>query len=231
MESRTIVVSRAMRQSIIDTYDEDHARQPTPTELKATIDNWVADEILYREGRAMGLDAGDPTIRDRVIYKLKSILTDDAKPKDPSEQTLVAWFAAHHDRFDQPEMFTFLATAPVAEDLARAEYEQVRAGREPPSLQDQTRVFLKRPRASIAPVFGESFATALERASIGQWQVVHSTAGWHLVRVDARISGAPARLDGIRDEVVTAYKAEQQTRATVEAIHRLQAQYTVRIDP
>jgi hypothetical protein len=39
----------------------------------------VGEEILYREGKALGLDLGDPTIRDRIVYKLKVMLTDEAK--------------------------------------------------------------------------------------------------------------------------------------------------------
>jgi hypothetical protein len=230
-ENRTIVISQQMRKSIADNYDEDHARKATDAELKAVIDNWVNDEILYREGKALGLDLGDPTIRDRIVYKLKVMLTDEAKALDPSPEELQAWFEQHRDRYDEPERVTFLATAPVAEDVARREFESIRKMRETADLQEQTRIFLDRPRTAVAPVFGEPFAAALEKAPIGQWQVLQSSAGWHVVRVDARKSGRRVALDDVRGDAVKSLKAERTLQNTLEAIRRLKARYTVRYEP
>ena len=46
-------------------------RAPTPDEMKDLIDGYVRDEILYREGVALGLDRGDQLIRRRVRQKLE----------------------------------------------------------------------------------------------------------------------------------------------------------------
>ena len=230
-ENHTIVITHQMRQSIEDNYDEDHARKATDAELKAVIDNWVNNEILYREGKALGLDLGDPTIRDRIIYKLKVMLTDEAKPLDPTPEELQAWFEQHRDRYDEPERVTFLATAPVAEDVARRELESIRKQREGADLQEQTRIFVDRPRTAVAPVFGEAFAVALEKAPIGQWQVMQSSAGWHVVRVDSRKSGRQVALDDVRGDAVKAIKSERTLQNTLEAMRRLKARYTVRYEP
>jgi len=230
-ENRTIVVTRQMQNSIIENYDEDHARKPTDAELKATIDNWVGEEILYREGRALGLDLGDPTIRDRIVYKLKVMLTDEAKSREPTENELQQWFDKNHKRYDEPDRLTFLATAPVSEEIARREYADVKAQRESEDLQAQTRIFLDRPRAAINPVFGDVFATALDQAKLGEWQVLQSTAGWHLVRLDARKPGKAALLDDVRDDAVKTWKSEQTLKATLQAMDRLKTRYTVRVEP
>jgi PPIC-type PPIASE domain len=230
-DNRTIVVTKQMRDSIIETYDEDHSRKPTDAELQATIDNWVGDEMLYREGRLLGLDQGDPTIRDRIVYKLKVMLTDEAKPREPSEAELRAWFEKNHARYDEPARTTFLATAPVSEDVARKEYGDVKAQRESAELQQQTRVFLDRPTAATTAVFGADFAKTLDAAPVGQWQVIQSSAGWHLVRVDARKDGKLAALDDVRADVIKTWKAEQSLKATLEAMDRLKARYTVRYEP
>ena len=230
-ENRTIVVTRQMQNSIIENYDEDHARKPTAAELKATIDNWVGEEILYREGRALGLDLGDPTIRDRIVYKLKVMLTDEAKSRDPTENEIQQWFSANHKRYDEPDRLTFLATAPVAEEIARREYADVKAQRESEELQAQTRIFLERPRAAINPVFGDAFAMALDQAKLGEWQVLQSTAGWHLVRLDARKAGKVALLNDVRDDAVKTWKSEQTLKTTLQAMDRLKARYTMRVEP
>jgi parvulin-like peptidyl-prolyl isomerase len=79
-----------------------------------------------------------------------------------------------------------------------------------------TRVFLDRPFASIAPVFGDAFARALDDSRVGEWQVLQSTAGWHLVRVDGRKPGKAAVLDDVRDDVAKTWKSEQTLKATLQ---------------
>jgi len=45
------------------------------------IESWVASEILYREGKALGVDRGDDMIRDRVAFKLQLLdLRPDPRP-------------------------------------------------------------------------------------------------------------------------------------------------------
>src|SRR5262249_11538844 len=61
-DERVITVTKSMRQSFIDNFDEDKERVPSDTELQKMIDSWIASEILYREGKALGVDLGDDMI-------------------------------------------------------------------------------------------------------------------------------------------------------------------------
>ena len=45
---------------------QDWRRPPTQDELRGLIDDYVKDEISYREGVALGLDKNDMVIRRRV---------------------------------------------------------------------------------------------------------------------------------------------------------------------
>jgi hypothetical protein len=44
-------------------------REPVAADMRLLIDRWIDNEVLYREGLAMALDKGDPTIRERVISR------------------------------------------------------------------------------------------------------------------------------------------------------------------
>ena len=55
-----IVISAATLATIRDQYRQLWGRSPTAAELKTLVETRVTDEILYREGRAMGLDHRDP---------------------------------------------------------------------------------------------------------------------------------------------------------------------------
>lgn len=41
-------------------------RPPSAQELQGLVDNWVREEIFYREGVAMGLYRDDPVVRRRM---------------------------------------------------------------------------------------------------------------------------------------------------------------------
>src|SRR5262249_37157773 len=52
-------------------------RPPTDVELRGMIDAYVRDEMLYREGLALGLDRDDPVVRNRIRQKV-DVLSSDA---------------------------------------------------------------------------------------------------------------------------------------------------------
>ena len=63
-------------------------------ELQALVDNWVKEEIFYREGIAMGLDRDDPVVRRRIDRNSEFIL-EGATPPAPTDAELQAWLDAH----------------------------------------------------------------------------------------------------------------------------------------
>ena len=116
------------------------------------IDSWVASEILYREGKALGVDRGDDMIRDRIAYKLQLLIFDQIRVPQPTEEQLRAWFADNHERFDEPERVGFYLTPPTDEATARRQLEDIQGQRESDELQNQTRAILARPVASSGGV-------------------------------------------------------------------------------
>ena len=229
-DERTIVVSQALRQSFIENFDEDKARVPSDAELKKMIDAWVASEILYREGKAMAVDRGDDMIRDRIAYKLQLLIFDQVKVAQPTDQELHAWFENNHQRFDEPERVGFYLTPPTDEATARRELTDIQAQRESPELQKQTRAVLARPVASIAPAFGADFRDALLALPLGQWNVLQSKDGWHVVRLDSHRPGKSATLDDVRQEAARIWHDDEVRQRAWEAVNRLKAQYTVRYE-
>src|SRR5215467_3351088 len=197
-DDKVIVVTKAMRQSFIENFDEDKERVPSDAELQKMIDNWVASEILYREGKALAVDRGDDMIRDRIAYKLQLLIFDQIRVPRPTERELRAWFADNHEQFDEPERVGFYVTPPADEAAARRQLEDIRAERESADLQKQTRAILARPVASLAASFGEPFRDALLALPPGEWNVLQSKEGWHVVRLDSRRPGQPAEFNDIR---------------------------------
>jgi len=229
-DDKMITVSKAMRQSFIDNFDEDKSRTPSDAEMEKMIESWVASEILYREGKALGVDRGDDMIRDRVAFKLQLLIFDQIRVLQPTEDQLRAWFADNHGRFDEQERVGFYLTPPTDEMTAQRQLVEIEGQHESEDLQKQTRAILGRPVASLAASFGEGFRDALLALPLGQWKMLQSKDGWHVVRLDSRRAGVLANLDSVRDEAVRLWLTDETRKRAWEAVSRLKAGYTVRYE-
>jgi len=230
-DERVITVGKALRQSFIDNFDEDKARTPSDAELRKMIDSWVASEILYREGKALGVDRGDDMIRDRIAYKLQLLIFDQIRLPQATDERLRAWFEENRARFDEPERVGFYLTPPTTEAEAGRWLDDIGSGRDSDELRDKTRAILARPIDSLAPAFGEKFRDALLDLPQGTWAKLESKEGWHVVRLDSRRPGEPAVFENFRDEVLRLWRADETRARAWEAVNRLKASYTVRIEP
>jgi len=230
-DDKIIIVAKAMRQSFIENFDEDKSRSPSEAELEKMIESWVASEILYREGKALGVDRGDDMIRDRVAFKLQLLIFDQIRVPQPTQDQLRAWFADNHGRFDEQERVGFYLTPPTDEMTAQRQLADIEGQHESEDLQKQTRAILGRPVASLAASFGESFRDALLALPQGQWKALQSKEGWHVVRLDSRRAAVLASLDKVRDEAVRLWLTDETRKRAWEAVSRLKAGYTVRYEP
>jgi len=229
-DDKVITVTKAMRQSFVENFDEDKSRVPSDAELEKMIESWVASEILYREGKALGVDRGDDMIRDRVAFKLQLLIFDQIRVSQPTGDQLRAWFADNHERFDEQERVGFYLTPPTDETTAQRQLEEIQAQHESEDLQKQTRAILGRPVASLAASFGERFRDALLALPLGQWKILQSKDGWHVVRLDSRRAGVLASLDDVRDEAVRIWLTDETRKRAWEAVSRLKASYSVRYE-
>lgn len=230
-DEKVITVTKAMRQSFIDNFDEDKERAPSGDQLQKMIDSWVASEILYREGKTLAVDRGDETIRDRIAYKMQLLIFDQIRVPRPTDERLQAWFAENHARFDEPERVSFYITPPTDQAAAQRQLDDIAQQRESEELQHLTRAVLARPVDSLAAGFGEGFRDQLLAMPEGEWRLLQSKDGWHVARLDSRRPGNLASLDKVRDEAARIWHTEETRKLAWEAVKRLKASYQVRYEP
>lgn len=229
-DARTIIVTKAMQESFIRGFDEDGIRKPSGEQLSNMIESWVGSEILYREGKALGVDRGDEMIRDRIAFKVQLLMFDQVRLDKPSEAQLREFFARIRGRFDQPERVSFLLTPATDEPEARRQLEEIRAEREASELRDSTRVFPERPVGSLDASFGDGFRARLLAQAQGVWSLIESREGWHIARLDAHEPAVPARFEAVREDVARQWTTEETRRRAWAAVQKLRAGYQVRVE-
>jgi hypothetical protein len=196
-EGARIVVSQGVVDALAREYQARWQRPPAERELAGLVDAYIRDEIMYREGTALGLDRDDPVIKRRVRQKLDVIAEEQLAHDAPTDADLTAYLAKHADRFTRPGTISFeqfllpaKATAAEVEALRTSAVRGADTARLGPSS-------MLAPRAENAPLdlaardFGAEFAADITKLPLNEWAgPVRSGFGQHLVRVTARTPSA-----------------------------------------
>src|SRR5690606_15104918 len=68
-----IVVSREQVRALEEDFAQRWGRPPEHAERTALVAELVRDEMLYREARRLALDAGDASVRRRLLEKMRAL--------------------------------------------------------------------------------------------------------------------------------------------------------------
>jgi hypothetical protein len=241
---REIVISTTRVEALAENFATVWMRPPTAVELKGLIDDYVAEEVYYREAVAMGLDQDDTVIRRRLRQKMEFIAEDIANSVEPADAQLQEFLAQNAGKFARPAELSFRQVFFSAErrgDTARADAEkllaELQAGRgpaDPAEAGDATLLPAAMEAASpqaIANAFGEEFARQVDEAPVGQWSgPIESAFGLHLVRVDGRVITEAPTLGEIRPIVLREWQAEHRGRQNESFLAALREKYEVRVE-
>lgn len=238
---RRIVITDATVLGLVQGFQGTWQRPPTLQELKGLIGDRIREEVLYREGTAMGLDRDDIVIRRRVLQKLDIISEESAGQEAPTDAALQAWLNDHAHRYAQPAVLDFDQVlfdpvrhgARLKSDLDAA-LAQLRAGADPAKIGDRGLLAVRvtaSPQDSVARDFGEDFAQALLKLPVGSWQgPVRSGYGAHLVRVNRLLPGRNSTLDEVRGSVERNFESDRRSRAREDYYRRVRQDYKVVIE-
>ena len=221
----------------------------SPGELRALVEDYVREEVLYREALSLAMDEGDYIIRQRLVQKLDFLLEDAARQAaDPGPEELDAFYQERRDDYLVDAVYTFTHIFFDAEkrgwDEARAAAAALLQGGETASLpftgagQYGDRYpflqnYVERTRDYVANNFNDDFVAALDaiEAPGPQWRgPFASRYGYHLVMLRARTEPYIPQLEAIRERVLEDFRFESALRAREEAVDRLISDYEVRID-
>lgn len=238
---RRIVVSAAQVETIVAQFQGTWQRPPTEVELRGLVDSWIRDEILFREGAALGLDDNDPVIKRRVRQKYEVMAEESLAGVAPTDADLADYLNRHADEFRRPARVTFeqVLVAPAGAGIdveaeVEATMKALAAGTDPARVGQPTMLPAGGDDVGVDQVardFGDVFATSLQSLPLGEWTgPVTSGFGMHLVRLQLRTPGALPPLEDIRPAVVREWENARRTEARETRLRELRQRYEVVVD-
>lgn len=253
---QTIVVDRATLLSFIQyrtkVFKPEAAAQTldamTEEARQRLIQDYIEEEALYRESKALGLDGDDYVIRRRMVQKLEFINQGFAEQSlTISEDDLQKFFQENlTDYYIEPWITFTHVYLPFSDALDDME-EQKRAVALQKTLNEQKVSFtdsvkyghrfpyhlnyVERTEDFVASHFGNEFAKrlfSLEQVDTTQWfGPVQSQYGLHLVKIKQLTQGRNPELGEVEAMVGQDYRTQWLRGKQQEVVDAIVDQYTI----
>ncbi|MEM6703522.1 MAG: peptidylprolyl isomerase [Acidobacteriota bacterium] len=236
-DNDAIVVDELQLDRLQKLWQTQTRRAPTEQELDALVQDFVREEVLYREALRLGLDRDDTIIRRRLAQKMGFLLDDTAEISEPSDADLEGYFEANLDRYLEPRRTSFRHVY-VRRDRDGGEDAALRFAQQLEGDDDEwrglgdpfmlQREYAERSDAELGELFGQDFVRALAEAPLGRWSApVASAYGHHAVQVVSRREAHDPGFTAARSRVRDDYLIDERRDITGAAYDKIRATYDV----
>lgn len=256
-DGKTIVVDEASLLEFMQfrarAFDEgafrDRFAEMPEAQRQALIDDYVREEVFYREARAMGLDEDDYIIRRRLVQKLEFVTeTLAGQAATLTDEELEAYFSEHREDYAVQAHMTFthvffdseIHGAEAALALARESLDQL--NREKIRFDEAVKYgdrfpfhlnYVERTADFITSHFGEPMARQLFEMEVSDslWQgPLTSPYGAHIVMITRKAEARDAELEEIRNQVRLDAELQQKRETMKKAVDEIVEQYEIRYE-
>lgn len=232
-----IVVTTGQVEHLVSLFVKTRQRAPTDVELRGLVDNYVLEEVLYREALAIGLDQDDTIIRRRLRQKIEFLL-DDFTLVEPGDADLQQFLEKEPERFrlDARISFNQVFLQEQSRSSADSVLATLRSGVSDPEKFSESYLiayhFEDVTEATVSAQFGSAFSAALFGLDSGEWTgPVQSPFGFHLVNIENIVVARVPPLEEIRANVEREWLVDFRAAAQQKIIDEMTAKYTVTIEP
>lgn len=209
------------------------SRDPSPAEFEGLLDNFIREEIFYREAKLFGLDQNDQVIRLRLRQKSEYLLSQPAAIAAPTEGQLRAHYETTQSKYATPSTISFqqafLGDAP--QDEVRRVLDALKAGADIATLGMTTLLpsTIKPSQQTVVDrTFGKGFFGLLAAAPPGDWTgPVKSAYGQHIVRVTAVKRPETLAFEKVRALVEADWRLVEGEKAKEAAYQALKSRYRI----
>jgi hypothetical protein len=218
-------------------------RPPTQEELRGLITDYLNEQLLAREARALGLEDNDVIIRRRLAQKLTFLIDGTLRRAEPSETELHQFYHAHAHRFRSDARISFSHIYFSPQRRANARSDAIAAlrllleeGGTPPTAELGDRLLIEsefrdETEQSISGALGPDFARAVFSLNPGAWSgPLESGYGLHLVRVSTLRQARLSPFSESRERVTEEWRHAQEKLAKERYVAELRRKYGLVVD-
>ena len=220
-------------------------RPPTAVELRKGLEQYIRNEILYREALARNLDRADPIVRLTMVRKITMMGTAQAEAAELTDEEIQAYFALRKERYRIPATVNLMQVylskdkrgdrvqADAAQLLESFKQREPRP-RELAELGDLSMlgsVYTEMSEQDLDRTFGGEFGAAVLALTPGKWSgPIESGYGLHLLKVTHRKESRIPDLTEVGQRVIADMRYEGRKAAEDQLYAEIAPRYQVLYD-
>jgi hypothetical protein len=209
----TVIVDAAVKARLGNLWKVQTGKEASPEELESIVQNWLKEEVFYREALRLGLDRHDSIVRRRLVQKL-GFLVEEVPMEGDESRTIEEYYNQNIEKYSLPVRYSisqiFFSDRGSAGEIQTSlnEHADWRTLGENSLLNPS---YVSRSEREIDSIFGRVFVGQLFTLVQGQWVgPLRSSYGYHLVRLERILPSEATPLAYIERKVFADY---QQSRA------------------
>ena len=228
-----IIIDNYVINELATKWQMQSKREPTFVELKALIDLYIEQEVLYREALAMNFDHNDEIIKRRLAKKMEFIADDLAESLQPTDEMLEAYYTKNSLSYAKPSVYSFKQVffnaqkrdSPLEDAMEALESKLPGDSGDPLSLPSY---YKETDALKISIDFGKAFSTSLDTLALQKWTgPVRSGYGIHLVFIENKKSSGIYTYEEVAEKVNIDYNFHASNEFKKELVTSLLKDYKI----
>ena len=239
-----IVITSPDIERLAYLFEKTWNRPPNDDELRGVVDDYIEEEVLYREALKLGLDKNDTIVRRRMRQKMEFFINDLSEQTEPTEKQLLEFLDKNKDKFSTESRLSFKQiyfkqdkdtekTNKRISDIKNKLQQQPTSIEDSLNIGDATILPNELRQATLSEIdnqFGKGFGARLSKLDKTKWEgPVESTYGFHLIFIDEFVEGHIPQLSEIRKEVERDWQYSLKKDLEQEYFKKKIDQYQVQI--
>ena len=211
-------------------------RQPTLEELEDLIDQYIQQEVLYKEALIMNLDHNDEIVKRRLAQKMEFISDGLEESLQPTQEMLIAYYEKNRKNYKKDPSYTLRQVYFSTEKRKNAMTDAINAlvSKSPETQGDQLLMPSEYNDVSsylIAKDFGSTFAKSLDSLELDRWVgPINSGFGVHIVFIKEKKEAGYYTYEEVLNKVTVDYNFDASSDFKVELINTLLKNYKIVIN-
>ena len=232
-EKETIYISQKTIDSLVEQREEIVLRRLTLEQREELIEQYIDDEVLYREAYKLGLDK-NARMRRNLIRLMRGL--EMSKVGEPTKEDLQRYFESNREIYARPPSLTlkrvyFQDASEVPDKLL----SQLRSGLDVDSMADRmpaARTSVeKAAQLKLVALLGPETARAVLAIEDDDWHGPYKTRrGVHFVRVVERHSAEPLQYEEIAHFLQSDWQQAKARQAVEAESKQLRENYNIVIE-
>ena len=241
-DNRRIVITDMDVQQLWVAWKRTWQRDPTPAELRRQIQNFVREEVLYKEALSRDYDRDDIIIKRSLVRKMDFLAEGQVQAKDITEDEIQAYYNLRRERYRIPPRISFThiyfnldQRGEQAENDVKQTIDKLK--NMTPETADMDKIgdrfmlknhFTDNTPRDIQSQFGEEFSSQLVGLEPGKWHgPIVSGYGLHAVYLENRVESRIPDWTEVSDQILNDLLLEEKTAAKEQFYTEILRQYQI----